>query len=296
MKSSGPLADGLIEELSEFAAFRDWRAGKITREQYIDGLMAQAAQIEASIGPRNLRLLAARYPSDFDRQADEFFATLRSEGFLSDHPPVAPFEAFRERVRAAYDHGEHRTAIQPDEARLLYLISMALRPRRMIAIGSYYGYWAVWAMPGVVAGDGQAILMDPNAAVCALAERNFKALGLGDRTSVIAKKAEEVFDEWAPGSLDLVLLDANGGRDSPAAYRGKGIYAFMARGVYEKMREGALLVAHNDYLPGVGDNRLSHDFVERLSRPIADFHAFCDGHFRRRRVLATPDGFGVYQK
>ena len=57
--------------------------------------------------------------------AAEVFATLRADGFVEDDPPTAPFESFRERVLSTYDHGQNRTFIHPDEARLAYFVSMA---------------------------------------------------------------------------------------------------------------------------------------------------------------------------
>jgi len=297
MKQIGPVSDHLQAALSEVPVYRDYRDGKISRDQYVEGLEANAEEIETQLAARgHWRMLASRYPADFDQQAEEIFSALLAEGFVSERPATAPFEAFRRKALAAYDHGENRTFIHPDEARLVYFLSMAKKPRRMIAIGSYYGYWAIWAMPGVQAAGGQALLIDPNPAVCALAEKNFKALGFGPFTTVRAQKAEALFDEMAAG-IDMVLLDAAGGKDSPdPAYHGKGIYAFMAEGVYDKMSPGALLAVHNDYLPHVGANRLSRAFLERAAKPLERFHAFCQSRFRKCHVAPTPDGFGVYLK
>jgi len=298
MSSTGPVSDHIQAALSEFPVYRDYQAGKISHEQYVDGLEARAAEIEERLGnARHLRLVASRYPADFDRHAGDVFAALLAKGFVSENPPVEAFSKFRETVFSSYDHGENRTFIHPDEARLVYFLSMARKPQLMVAIGAYYGYWAIWAMPGVAAAGGRAILIDPNPAVCALAEKNFRALGFGERTTVRAKKAESVSPGLKPDSVDLVLLDAAGGKDNPdPAYHGKGIYAFMIEGVYDKMRDGALLVTHNDYQPGIGSNRLSQPIVERSARQLERFHAFCRQRFRKSHVAPTPDGFGVYLK
>jgi len=296
MPNSGPISDFVLGVLSKLPLFRDLKAGKITRDQYVDGLESQAADIEAQLGSaRHLRLLASRYPADFDQHAAEVFALLRAQGFVSEDPSVAEFEIFHKKVLDSYDHDTHRTFIHPDEARLVYFLSMARKPKLMITVGSYYGYWAVWGMPGVAAAGGKAVLIDPNEAVCALAEKNLRALGFGPRVSIRAKKAEEVFPE-IPASIDLALLDAAGGKENGPDYQGKGIYGFMVKDIYDRMTPGALLLTHNDYMPGVGSNRLSQPIVERSAKQLERFHEFCRAHFRKSHVAATPDGFGVYLK
>jgi len=167
----------------------------------------------------------------------------------------------------------------------------------MVVIGSYYAFWAIWAMPSVAATDGQAILIDPDAAVCDLAQRNLDALGFGGRAVVRAEKAEDVLPDIEPESLDMVVLDAAGSSDHPdPTYHGKGIYAFMAPAVFEKLRPGAWLVVHNDYLPDVGANPLAQPILDGNAAQLEAFHAFCDQRFSNHHVAATPDGFGVYRK
>ncbi|MCX7012182.1 MAG: class I SAM-dependent methyltransferase [Candidatus Sumerlaeota bacterium] len=294
---SGPMSDTILAALAEYEPYRELRAGKIAREEFLNRLEASPGGLEQRLGnARHIWFLASRYPADFDRQSDEIFAQLRADGIVAGQPSVAEFEAFRRRLLAIWDHGENRTFIHPDEARVLYFLSMAKKPKRMVAIGCYYGYWAIWAMPGVAAGDGRATLIDPNPAVTALAEKNFKAMGFGERTEVVTAKAETLF-AGMDADIDMVLLDANGGRDNPDPnYHGKGIYAFMMEGIYDKMVDGALLVVHNDYRPNIGSNRLAQKFLDNLASKLDRFHAFVDSRFRKGRVTPTPDGLGVYLK
>jgi predicted O-methyltransferase YrrM len=298
MATSGPAAESLLAALGELEVFRSFRSGATTRDEYVAGLESQADRLDKLLGsPRNLRLLAARYPPDFDRHADEILDLLIGEGLAGQKPPTGPFEDFREKMRRQFDHGDRRTFIHPDEARLAYMVSAAKKPRRMIALGSYYGYWAAWAMPGVEAAQGEAVLVDPNEAVCDLARANFETLGFAGRTSVLAQKGEDVLPSLEDGSLDLVFLDANAGRGhADPAYDGKGIYSILAEAAFPKMAEGALLIAHNDYIAGVGDNRLSQPFVQRHAERLERFHTVCAERFRKHNIFATPDGFGVYIK
>ena len=285
MMPFGPAVDYIQAVLSKFPAYREYRSGRISREQYVERLEAQAAELRQRLGKfTHLYDLAISYPADFDTQAEEIFSTLLAQGFVPEQPAVAPFNQFRQRILASYDHGRYHTYIHPDEARLLYFISMARKPRHMVAIGSFYGYWAAWAMPGVQAAGGEALLVDPNREVCALAEENLRKLGFADRTIVRAEKAETVLPTM-DGQVELALLDATGPPDHPdPAYRGKGIYGFLIKDIFAIMRDGALLVVHNDSLPENDDVSLE------------SFHAFCRDHFRKQLVAPTPEVFGVYLK
>jgi predicted O-methyltransferase YrrM len=138
-------------------------------------------------------------------------------------------------------------------------------------------------------------LIDPNPAVAALARKNFETLGFGERTTVRNDKAENVLPTLE-ADVDLALLDADGPKDMPPEFRGKGIYALLAERAFPRMTPGALLAVHNDYEPGVGENDLSRAHVERMADRHERFHAFCHGHFAQWHVAASPDGFGVYLK
>lgn len=281
----GPVSDHVQAVLSKFPVYRDYCAGRISRAQYLAGLDEQADEIRSRLGDSDhLVRLASLYPPDFDTAADEIFEALLADGFVSERPPTQAFDAYRERVLAAYDHGARHTYIHPDDARLLYFLSTAVKPRRMVVVGSYYGYWAVWAMPAVQAAGGEAVLIDPDAEVCALAEQNFRTLGFADSAVVRAQTAEAVFPNIPPG-VDMALLDAAGSGEHPdPAYHGKGIYGFLVEDIFDRMNDGALLVVHNDEVAGAS------------RRPLERFHAFCRDNFRAQHVAETPEGFGIYLK
>lgn len=298
MNETGLLSDGLLEILRGFELFRDYEAGRVAQEEYVARLEEQADDFMTALPNRRmLDLLAARYPANCDRHAEELFEQLRAEGLVDGDPQLDAFDDYRTRVLGSFDHGDNRSAIQPDEAKLLYMIASAIEPKRMVTAGAFYGFWAIWGMPGVAAADGSAILIDPNQSVSELSAKNFAALGFGDRTTARAELGEDVFPGIDNASLDLVCLDASGGPQAGKAdYSGKGVYAYLLEAFIDKMKPGSLLVTHNDYQLGVGDNALSHRFVVNSSEKLERFHALCDQYFRKSFVADTPDGFGVYLK
>ncbi|HID55132.1 TPA: hypothetical protein EYP37_01290 [Candidatus Poribacteria bacterium] len=294
--SSGPIANHVIAALSSYGDFRDYRSGLISHEDYLNWLEANAEELEGVVGGRrNLRFLASRYPPDFEANAERIFEDLLREELVQGRPNKDEFRRFRSRMEELFDHDGFRTYIHPDEAQLAYMLSMAVKPKRMVAMGSYYGYWAIWALPGVAEGGGEAWLIDPNPAVCDLARRNLKRLGYDKIAAVITSRAEEVIPTLQ-GEVDLAMLDADGDHTYPPIYRGKGIYALLAELIAPRMREGGLLLVHNDYLPNVGANRLSKPFLEPLCSRIELFHQVCSRNFSRGYVAPTPDGFGVYRR
>jgi len=291
------MSEVISAALAEFPFFRQYQAGDIGKDEYLSQLASHASAFEQRArGAYHALALASRYPPDFEAHAESVFRELAAAGFVPRTTPSDGFAAFRDTVRERYDHGDRWTYINPDEAKLVYLLSMAVRPRLLVVMGSYYGYWAVWAMPGVSAAGGRAILIDPDPAVCRMARSNFRAMGYGSCSEVLESEAQGVLPTLeAP--VDMALLDAyNPKREPDPSHHGKGIYAPLTEALYGELGEGGLLVAHNDYLPGVGDNALARPFLEPACRELAAFHAFCTRRFRRQRVVPTPDGIGVYVK
>jgi predicted O-methyltransferase YrrM len=281
----GPASDFIIEVLSEFKFYNDYASGAISQKEYQKAFDKNSKEIAVwLLGDEHLISLAREYPPDFDKHALGIFSKLVENGLLQepDEDTEEPWRVFKKRVRRDFKHGRNHTFIQPDEARLLFQISLAKKPRSVIAVGSYYGYWAIWAMAGAYSVGGKMVLIDPNSKVCALAKSNFQSMRLGKFTKIFAEKAEVVLpklDEQA----DLVLLDASGAQDSRnAEYRGKGIYSFLIEPIMKKIANGGILVVHND-TPSTSSRH-----------PLSKFHTFCNDHFLYSFHAPTPEGIGVY--
>lgn len=283
----GPASDFILKVLSKYQFQRDYLANKISREEYLIALRKNSREVNNSLlNDEHLCWLAREYQPDFDKHALSIFSDLVNQKLLRDvdNSIIDYYGKFRNLVGKRFNHGTNHTFIQPDEAHLLYLISMSKMPLSMIAIGSYYGYWAVWAMPGLRAIGGSATLIDPNSKVCRLAKSNFKRMHFKKITRIFASKAEDVLPKITEPA-DLVLLDASGSHDSRnKSYRGKGIYSFLIEPIWEKMAKGGILVVHNDK-PS-----------KRKDDVLKPFHKFCSEHFRHSFYAPTPEGIGIYWK
>lgn len=197
---------------------------------------ARPALLKAGFPPGEIPFLK-RMPADPEGLIAEILADLTRKGWLSEAGIRQPA-----RRPPLFDHGGRTTFIYPEEGALLACLTAALRPRRTVFLGSYYGYWASFAVPEIVACDGQAVLVDPDPAVAAIARSNFGAL---PAVEVVCDTAESYLSTCT-GAFDLVVLDAELPRDHPnPALRGKGLYHRLLLDVMPHLKAGAMLVAHN---------------------------------------------------
>jgi predicted O-methyltransferase YrrM len=136
------------------------------------------------------------------------------------------------------------TAITPRIQRLLYAISAVVRPRVMIAAGVFCGNTFISNAgsavgPGACYSAARLIGLEIVPAEAERAERNVRRIDPTGVARVVAAEAVEFvrhFDE----PIDLLYLDADG-----AGGRGKGVYLDILEAAWQKLPEGAVLVAHN---------------------------------------------------
>ena len=172
------------------------------------------------------------------------------------------------------------TSIFPEEARSAYALSRALEPRRVFVAGSYYGYLAVWLIPGL-ARDGEMICSDVDPTVCALAQQNMLALSEDSRVKVICEDAEQLAepDRGAhrfvrPGRLR---------RPKPTRIRniiGKAIYGPLLKASLPRLHEKSILLVHN---------------AEPGARELAGFFKMTE-KAKFSLYLNTTDNLAVYQR
>ena len=155
------------------------------------------------------------------------------------------FDEYRDYIYQNYDHGNFYSSIHPEDERLLYAISAITGPQNAFVAGSYYGYFAIWAMKNIAERGGMCILSDINRRVCELAKSNFDRLGFKDHSKVYCEEAEKLMAERGE-PIDLLLLDAVGNWNDPRPeYRGKQIYVPILRAASPFLSKGSVIVIHN---------------------------------------------------
>ncbi|MDH6109375.1 putative O-methyltransferase YrrM [Kitasatospora sp. MAP12-15] len=293
---SGPAVAIIDDALSAFPEYRAFRRAETSRSAYC-AWVGSGAVDPGRIGLTEDQLnLSTRLPVNGRAHVDRILGELHAAGLIdaTDYP-AEEFDALFTQVSAGFRHHPFTTYIFPEEARLLYALAHLAAPRRTVFPGSYYGYWAVWAMPGIIAAGGTAELIDINPETMDLARRNLEALGLSKGVEYVTGDA--IAYGRTLRDVDLCVLDAEGPKDAAdPELRDKAIYHPIMRATTPALRPGGLLVAHNMLLENLTDNPY---FARRISANEAQYTAFHEHlaeHYDRRAVLPTTEGTGVYRK
>jgi predicted O-methyltransferase YrrM len=292
---SGTAAEKVVRALAHEPAFRDWRAGRIDRSAYLarlEGILACAAARGVTRSEAGLSGRMHWRPRSCVRGA---LARAVERGVLASAGYDAPsFDRLRARVSTAWDHEDRTTYIFPEEAELLFAVASVLRPRRVAVLGSYYAYWALWALAGAGAALERAILLDVDADVNRLAEVNLARLGLGPVSSVITDDAI-AYMNGTDEDVDLLVLEAEGPPTAADPRRcGKAIYGPMLEAALPRLRPGGVLVAHNVLLDDICEHPYVRSLVARSRRELGEFTALTSERFRASVQVATTEGTGIY--
>lgn len=185
----------------------------------------------------------------------------------------------RENVRAALDefYGRNKAHddaltdrllrwrnLEPDSARLVYLLLHLQQPLDVLEIGTSNGYAAGWiAEAGQELGFAfSTVEIDPDRA--ADAQEFLRSLGVGDLVAIHVRDAAEYLRTTASESVDFLLLDAE-----------RPQYASYWPDVDRILRAGGLLVV---------DNVISHQ------DQVAEFLRLVSAEYE---TTVVPTGAGV---
>lgn len=150
--------------------------------------------------------------------------------------------AHRRAVRELFDIPW--TAITPRMQRLLYAINAVVQPEHMLAAGVFCGFTFI-SNAGAAVGPGACysaknligVEIEPKEA--ARAESNVRRIDPTGVARVLAADAVDVAREFKQ-PIHLLYLDADGTDE-----RGKGVYLDILESGYDRMPQGAVVLAHN---------------------------------------------------
>lgn len=153
--------------------------------------------------------------------------------------------------------------IRRETANLLQTTVAAVKPKRILEVGTAVGYSAL-LMAQVMPEDAQIITIEKYEPRIPLAREHFRQAGMEDRITLLEGDAEKVLYEL-DGSFDFIFMDA-----------AKGQYIHWLPRILALMSEGAVLFSDNVLQDG--DIIESRFAVERRNRTI---------HSRMRDYLYT---------
>jgi predicted O-methyltransferase YrrM len=197
-------------------------------------------------------------PAEQDRIVEELLTRLAAAEFLPDDRSaflVEPYRDLDQRVRAAF-HVPH-TTMTPLARRLLFGIAVARRPRRVVVLGSFVGYAAVWLFGPALScyrlfPVDRLLACDIFEPAVLMARENFAGLPGGDQVQVVHSDAAD----WLAADekpIDLLYLDVD------SVERGKRDYIPLLEAALPKLTPGSLVLAHDvthpDYIDHLNDYR-----------------------------------------
>jgi len=243
---NGQFALHVEKTLAPKKYYADYLSKKIDSAQFRQAMAADASLPDSGwVNEYNLRRISIS-PPDEKLPTDTIVKYLAENGVLPQCENMyGGFEDYRKSIRENYNHGEFLTFIFPEDELLLYAAAKITQPKNIFVAGSYYGYFAIWAMKTVSENNGTATLSDINEKVCELAKENFIKFGYGNNSNICCEDAEALLLRRTE-PIDMFVLDAAGRGDDPRPeYRGKRIYGPFLKAAKHLLKEGSVIVVHN---------------------------------------------------
>lgn len=128
--------------------------------------------------------------------------------------------------------------VDDNEARVLQLLTMLLRPRRVIEVGTLFGYSTIHIARGIPEG-GKLISLEVDPHAASLAQRYVEKAGVEDRVEIMVGDAAELLSGMERDSVDMIFIDAD-----------KKSYPDYLKACFPLLRPGGLLVADDAFAQG----------------------------------------------
>jgi predicted O-methyltransferase YrrM len=227
--------------------YKEYLNGKIDSAQFCGAMLADTSlsDIVAGFSKYNIPRIALT-PPDEKLPSETIFKYLADNNIIPMCKDIyGGFDEYRKYIRENYDHGDFVTFIYPEDERLLYAAAKTKQPKKAFIAGSYYGYFAIWAMKAIKESGGMFVLSDIDEEVCNLAEKNFNNFGFKNNVKIYCEDAAKLLaDRTEP--IDMLVLDATGIHDDPRPeYRGKRIYAPFLKAAKRLLKKGSVIIIHN---------------------------------------------------
>ncbi len=142
-------------------------------------------------------------------------------------------------LQALKESGKSGIEVSATEGRMLKLFSRLISARKIVEIGTLYGYSTSWLLESLPE-TGKLWSVEKNQTAYAVASRNLKAHIASNRLSIFLGVASNKLKEIeAEGPFDLVFIDAN-----------KSGYLDYFDWADKNLRSGGLVIADNTFLLG----------------------------------------------
>ncbi|UWU92920.1 O-methyltransferase [Bradyrhizobium sp. CB1015] len=279
--------------LQRLAGYRSFSAGTGERIDFLRLVQSQADALLAAGVPRNDLPFVKRFPRHPRACAVAILADLQRRGLIEITRYDENLLTQTEQIITQFDHGAFKTYIYPEEGLLLAMIASVTAPRNAIFLGSYYGYWAHWAIPAIAVRGGLVTLIDPNPQCCAVTRHNLTRSGFAEAVRVVEARGED-FLQSTSDLFDLCVLDAENPRTHPDPdQRGKRVYHSLTQACLPRLQRDALLVCHNILFTDKTGDPAFADLIARNRDELGRFCRTVSDHFAPFVEYRTTEGVGI---
>lgn len=136
----------------------------------------------------------------------------------------------REKLRGIADGID---TLDPDSAKLLYIIAVGAKAKNIVEVGTGIGYATLWLAAAAKIFGGKVVTCEIDDAKMAEARSNFEKAGLADAIEILAGDARSTLREQ-DGPVDLLFIDGESGQ-----------YETYFDVVYKRLETGSLVIAAN---------------------------------------------------
>jgi len=297
MNFTGTIFSYIEKVLGEYQFYKSFRQGKITREAYYTYLIAHEPELKTKNLTEDQIHLSARFPLSEEQFVDEILASLQKQGVIQNTEySKEAFSEYRKTIYLNYKHGKYYTFIFPEEERIIYALTQIVKPVTVVLLGSYYGYWGIWAMPAVKEVGGLAYFVDLNEEVNKIANINLENFGYQGYFQVITQEGVD-FMRQKNMRYDFAVLDAEGKANHlNPDYRGKAIYYPLIKEGIKHINDGGLFLCHNILLENYLTDPYFENKIAKNFQEYAKFLPFVNKSFKFSLNYSTTEGIGVYKK
>jgi predicted O-methyltransferase YrrM len=117
-------------------------------------------------------------------------------------------ELGRAHDAARSDRRERLRNLEPESARLLWLLARVMRARQVLELGTSNGYSTLWLTDAVVETNGRVTTVELEPMRARMAQENFARAGLEERIELQVADAAKILANSPNDVWDLVFLDA----------------------------------------------------------------------------------------
>lgn len=298
LNSTGSTAYRKINRaLKDYEWYNNFRLGNLDRQDYRGYLSAHMAELKLAGLNEDQIYLSSRFPLRVEETVNKILDELYQSGIIpSSDYPRNKFREFSDRVELRFQHDHYTSYIFPEEAMLLYALTHIVKPKTMLFLGSYYGYWAIWALPALEQFGGIAHLVDLDKNTMKLAERNIIEFGFEKHVNYWNEDVMKVIPREKI-QHDFIVLDAEGPKvGNDCDLLDKAIYYPMLKVSDPYLTNNGIVLCHNILLSNPIRDEYFNDKITYNYKQFSKFLPYIQQNYAMSFQYETTEGVGIYTK